>query len=254
MTEAIGSIRNVDASRHLATALLAGPRAQHYPLDLEHATGLSPTRLRPALDRFLRAGYITASTEPEDGRRLPRQFYTLTKTGKRELPAIRDLGKNGPEVHPDILIGQPNEGATVPDPAAAIVAALEEKRAEVEALFEHSQKLDESATATPEERSEAYEAYLSGELELLQDLDREGLQLSAEGLDAPVWFGPQKALTLDQLSAAENLEAARDAFYDDSEPLTVDADQRLATAETVAKELRVPAARVEQSRDQGMSR
>lgn len=252
MTDAIGSIRNVDASRRLAAALLAGPRARHYPLDLEHATGLSPTRLQPTLDRFVRAGYIKAGTDPADS--IPRQFYKLTRRGTRELPAIRDLGKNGAEAHTDILIGQPTEGATVPDPAAAIVAALEEKRAEVEALFEHSQKLDESATATPEERSEAYEAYLSGELELLQDLDREGLQLSAEGLDAPVWFGPQKALTLDQLSAAENLEAARDAFYDDSEPLTVDADQRLATAETVAKELRVPAARVEQSRDQGMSR
>jgi DNA-binding PadR family transcriptional regulator len=199
MTDAIGSTRNIEASRRLAAALLAHPKAQHYRLDLEHTTGLSPTRLTPALGRFKRAGWIDVGTIGERWAR--RQFYTLTKKGKQELPAIRDLGKNGAEPH---AIDE-GRGETKPDPATAVVAALEEKRAEVEELFKHSLDLNEYAGATPEERSEAELAYMDAQLELLQDLDREGLQLSAEGLDALVWFEPQQSLTLDQRYEAEML-------------------------------------------------
>jgi len=93
--------RRSHAMYEVAAQILSTPREKHYGYRLCQCTGISPGSLFPILQRFAKAGWLSAEWEiPAEPRaRPPRRYYSLTDSGATALETIIARGRPARPAH-----------------------------------------------------------------------------------------------------------------------------------------------------------
>ena len=83
-------LRTTKALVQVAVALMEEPNERHYGYDLAKRAGVNSNALYQVLGRLVERQWLAAAWAqvPEDAKRPPRRYYTITQNGMARLGAL----------------------------------------------------------------------------------------------------------------------------------------------------------------------